>query len=291
MRHMRLMNLVVCGLAVGTLGFGALAQPAEKPAQPAKEKSAEKPGEKAAQPEKGGERPAGRPGPGGPGGDRMPMGLAPEKATAAQELEATGVAKRLGLKEDQTKALVKAYTEARTSHAAAEQKLRKELADKAMNSDPDNRAAMREEAMKANEEMNKAERAKFEKALGSAIPADQSAKALASLGTFTRQWDTWVDALAGFKLEAAKQQDALNAIEDFVVAQSKARAGAGGDREAIRTAMQESRDKLTASMKKVLSEEQFTKFEESMRMGGGRGGPGGGRPNRGEGKPDDKGGG
>lgn len=201
--------------------------------------------------------------------------LAPEKAKAAQELEATGVAKRNGLNEEQTKALVKAYIDARASHQTAADKLRQEMMDKARDGGDDQggRRGMGQEMMKAMQDLNKSERSKFETALGSSITADQKSKALASLGTFNAQWDRWVDALAGFKLEAAKQQDGLNAIEDFVVSQGKAQ---GGDREEMRAAMQEGRAKLVESMKKVLTEEQFAKFQESM--GGGRGG----RP-RGEG--------
>src|SRR5262249_46346373 len=97
--------------------------------------------------------------------------------------------------------------------------------------------------------------------------------------------DNMADAVAGFKLDATKQQDALVAMEDYVVAQGKARGQLrDGDRDAIRTAMQEAREKLSASMKKLLSEEQFKKFESTMQGGfGGRGGGGGRGPGGGGG--------
>lgn len=284
---MRALKLLACCVVVGGMSMTVLGQEkgpgGERPARPAR-----------------GERPEG--GPGGPGaGPREAM--SPEKSKAAWDVQATGVAKRLTLKDEQTKAVVKAYAEARTSHQAAAEKLREELANKASEGNKDEKNEKKDkkdrkpegkpegekqrpaagggrggfgaEALKAMEELNTSERAKLEKALAATLSAEQTTKALASLGTFNRQWDGMASTIAGFKLEAAKQQTALEAIEDFVVAQSKARAGAGdGDREATRTAMQESRQTLAESLKKVLSEDQAKTFEESMR-GGGMRGPGG----------------
>src|SRR5881227_3625903 len=63
-------------------------------------------------------QPGGQPGDRPGGGDRgmMRPNLSPEKAKAAWELEATSVAKHHGLKDDQTRNLVKSYTEVRTKH-------------------------------------------------------------------------------------------------------------------------------------------------------------------------------
>jgi hypothetical protein len=263
---MRTLKTVICSVAVGAMAFAASAQNT-----PPKPKEGAPPAPAA---------PANRqPRPDGAGPQR-PQALSPEKAKAAWELQATGVSKRLGVKAEQTTAVVKAYSEARTTHDAAADKLREDLMKKARDAGGDDnqrpgRGGMGPEAMKAMEDLNKADRGKLEKTLGSTLTPEQTTKAVASLGTFNRQWDTMADAVAGFKLEAGKQQTALDAIEDFVVAQAKARGGGpDADREAMRTAMQESRTKLTDAMKKVLTAEQFTKFQESMR-GGGR--PGGGR--------------
>ena len=106
---MRSFNLLVPCLAIGLTGISALAQDAPR---------------RGNRPE--GERPAGQPGGGQPGerggGGQRGMQLSPEKAKAAWELTATGVAKRLGLNEEQTKGVVKAYVDARTSHTAASQR-------------------------------------------------------------------------------------------------------------------------------------------------------------------------
>ncbi len=284
---MRALRVVVSCVVVGTMALGAAAQP---PGQPKGEGRRPAP---AGQP---GQPPASPREPGQPGPGRE--ALAPEKAKAAWELEATGVAKHLGAKDEQVKDVVKAYSEARTSHGAAMEKLRKEQMDKAEkarkegggdeNSPGRGRGGMGPEAQKAMEDLNKTEREKLHKALGATLSAEQATKAIASLGTFNRGWDNMVDTIAGFKLDAGKQTTSLDAIETFVVEQAKARESAAGDREAMRTAMQDARKKLLDVMKKTLTEEQLTKFEAAM--GGGRG-PGGGPPARRGGGEDGGGGG
>lgn len=274
---MRKSNVVASMLAIGAMSLSTMAQSGQpkgkdRPQPPAGERPARNGGGEGGQP-------------GGGRGGQMAQ-LPPEKAKAAQEAEATGVAARNGLNAEQTKALVAAYLDARKSHGEATQKMREEQREKMRDGGGDDRQAAGEAMQKAMAELNKSETAKFEKALGDKIPADKKSAVLGSLGTFTPQWDRWVDALSEFKLDAAKNQSALNAIEDFVVAQGKAR---GGDREAMRTANQEGRQKLIDTMKKLLSEEQFAKFEASMgggqRRGGGGGRPGGGAGGGGGGEP------
>ena len=259
---MRKLNLVASCVAIGALALSAVAQDAPPPRRGGGE---------------GGDRqPGGQPGGGAPRGTQ----LTPEKAKAAWDLEATGVAKRIGLTEEQTKAVIKAYAEARTSHAAAAQKLRDKMRDAGGGGDDGGDRRERMQAIqKETEEMNKAEREKLQKALAAAVSADQAGKAVASLGTFAPGWDRMADAIGEFKLEAKKQQDALNAVEDFIVAQSKMTRG--GDPQDAQDARREARQKLLAALKPILSEEQMAKFEQSTggggRRGGGGGGDGGGR--------------
>jgi hypothetical protein len=221
-------------------------------------------------------RPGGRPGgQGGPGGQGMRQALSPEKAKAAWELEAKGVAASLGLSEEKSAAVVKAYVDARTSQSAAFEKMRDETRDKGNGGEPGaGGPAMREEI----ETINSAERAKLEKSLAGTLSADQTKQAIASLGTFNRGWDHMVSTIAGFNLEAKKQADALKAVHEFVGAQTKARElGADGDRDAVRTAMQAARDKMNTSLKGILSEDQMKQFEATTGRGQrpGRGGPAG----------------
>lgn len=273
---MNCVRLIVCGVAAGSLALGALAQD-QKPAQ----------------------APAPRaPGEGGPRGPGMGMGgrqLSPEKAKAAWEMQAKGVAARLGLNDAQTKTLVSAYQAARESQGTASDKIRQEGMQRAQEGGG-GIEAMRE-TMKKVDEVNNTERENFAKALAGSLNSEQSAKAVAALGTFDRQWDRLVDVFGSFKLDAAQQQSGLNAIEEYSAsisaAQAKARAagqgggpnaapgeggapGAGGpDREAMRAATQESRQKLVSALQPMLNKEQLTKIEESL-PGAGRG-PGGGR--------------
>ncbi len=270
---MRSLKCLFATLAIGAVATTALAQ--AQPAQPPA------PGQPA-------ERPA-RPAPG-----RMPQ-LSAEKLHAAWELQATGVAKRLGVEDAKVKDVAKAYAEARTNQEAAMEKARKDMESKrdAGGAQPGPGGGRGAEALKAFDDVNNAERAKLQKALAAFMIEEKAAKAATSLGTFNRQWDNFADTIAGFKLEPAKQQDALNAIEDYVVAQSKLRGQVqGGDREAMRNSIQEARKNLSDSLKKVLTEDQLKQFEASMgagmRGGSGGRGPGGGG---GGGGGDDKGGG
>jgi aminopeptidase N len=271
--ELQMLNLkvLVCGLAVSSMSLMAVAQSADKPASKQPDSKPGQPGERA---------PRG----GGEGGRGQGMGmveqLSPEKAKAAWDLEATGVANRLGLNAEQTKSLVKAYEDARTSHQAASEKMRKEQADKMR--DAEDRREAAQGMRKAMEDMNKTEREKFTKAVTGAISGEKGTQAATALGAFNPMWDRMVDTVSGFKLEGAKQQNVLNAIETYVGAQTKAmQGGPDSDPQDRREAVQAAREKMNASLKKELSEEQFKKFEESMPMRamgqGGRGrGPGGG---------------
>lgn len=249
--------LVTC-LVLGATALNAAAQsaaPDAKPQQPAPD------------------RPSGaQPGPRGDGG--RGGALTPEKSKAAWEAQAKGVGAVLGLDESKITSLTKAYVEARTSHNAANAKLREEMADRRGEAGgPEGMA----EIQKKMEDMNKAEREKFEKSLAGTLTTEQAATAMQTLGGFNVMWDRMTDAVSGFGLDAAKSLDAQKAMQAYVTAMSKARTG---DREAMRTIMQEARAKLTESMKGILNAEQFAKFEPSM--GGMRrqpGGPdGGGEP-------------
>lgn len=301
---MKRIHVLLACVALGSFGLSAYAQdkapnrPADRPAQPAD----------GAQPRRGG-------GQGGPGGGGQ---LSAEKSKAAWEAQAASVAKRLGYNEEQTKAVTKAYTEARESFNTASakardeamQKMREEREKNKDNKDNQDGAGRRGAGLgdmaKAMEEVTKAEKEKFEKALPGSLSGDQRTKTIASLGAFNRQWDTLTDTILGMKLEAEKQQAAMEAIEDYSAAVAKLRPTAGGgaggppseaDREKMRTEMESARKKLTESLKKSLTDEQLKKIEDATNRGrggpggGGRGGPGGpgggagGGDNGGDGQP------
>jgi hypothetical protein len=199
--------------------------------------------------------------------------LSPEKREAAWTLEAKGVAKTAGVSAENTDKVVKAYI--------ASRKHLTEAMEKMAAGGGGGGGGMREEMQK----MNDTERGELTKALTEALPKDQVDKVAGPLGTFYRGWDRLVDALAGLKLDADKQDKGLALLATFAVESDKAmRAGAGaGDRQAMMTAMQERKSKLDAELAKELSlnEEQTSKWKEATAFGGGGGG--GGRRNGGSG--------
>jgi hypothetical protein len=236
------------------------------------------------------------PGGGGGGGGgraRQPRGggfgmeqLPPEKARAAWEAEAHLVAKNLGLTKEQTSGLVKAYTDARESQAKAMRDMMERARKERDEGDEGEGGRGR---MRGNmEEMRQARQEaieKFHKALTSEVKLteEQSAKAMDPLGTFSPQWDRAVDTILGFKLDQNKQAAALEATETYLIQMNKARE-ARGDREEMQKTMQQAREKLSESLKKNLSEEQYQKVESAFGPGmRGPRGPRGGGENEGQG--------
>lgn len=279
---MRLVNALVCCVAIGSVSCQVLAQEAGRP------------------PRQG----QGNRQPGGEGGRPAPReAMSPEAVKSAWTIQATGVAKRLGFDATQTETLVKAYAQARESQRAAADEVRKKAREtmRDRGGQPggeggrppegdrpaDGERPRRERgaaggAMQAMEEANKVQREKFTKALTDAgLGSEESRKAVESLGLFSPVWDGMADAIAGFHLDEAKQQQALDAVEAFVVASASVRGGGGEDREKARETMTNARTKLNDTLKGVLSEDQMKKFEQVSARGMG-GAPGRGqRPERG----------
>jgi hypothetical protein len=222
----------------------------------------------------------------GPGGQGRGVDLSPEKAQAAWELAAKGVAGRLSLSAEQTTALSRAYVEARTTMRSKMEELRKQR-DSGGDVNP----------MEAQRDAEAGVKKTFDKALADAKISDANVtKINASLGAPVglngRPWDRMVDTIAGMKLDSAKQQTALNSIEDYMVSMSKTmETMRGGDREGAQKSMADAREKLNAELKVALTEEQMKTFEENAGMrprGGGRPGGPDGAPKNGE-KPKDGG--
>jgi len=88
---------------------------------------------------------------------------------------------------------------------------------------------------------------------------------------------------SGLELSDDQEKQVREIITAGFETMQKAREGMqdGGDREAMRDKMQQMREEQNQKIKAVLSEDQFTKYEqiqkerrERMRQGGGSGGPG-----------------
>ncbi len=177
-------------------------------------------------------------------------------------LEATGVSKQIGLSEGDTGKVVAAYKTSRASHGKAMEEM----------------MATAERGPGMFQEMQAiadAERGKLAKELEVAIGKENADKAVATLGTYNRQWDRFVLVVSEFGLEDAKQAEALNHIAKYVVDADKAQqdAFASFDIEGLRATMGELKSGLDTSMAGVLSAEQLATWKEKT---AGRGGPGGG---------------
>lgn len=196
------------------------------------------------------------------------QGLSPEKRDAAWGIEAGGVAQQLKLSDEKAAKLTAAYKAARTSQGEAMRELRATA----------ERGPGMFQEMQA---LNEAELGKLKKSLAGDLSDDEITGALASLGTFSTQWDRLVDVFASFGLGDDKQGKGLALIAKYVVDSDKARAEAiaNMDFQSMRGAMQTLKGELDTAIAATLSEEQLATWKEktAQRGRGGRGG-GGGRP-------------
>ncbi len=204
---------------------------------------------------------------GGGGGGRGGPPLYPAKAAAAQQLEAEGVAHDLGITGDAVGTLVTAYKASRASQGKAMEDLRAT-------------GAQGPEMFQQMQDINTAEREKLQKELDGFLKPDQSKTAMASLGTYARNWDRFVDVVASLGLDKEKQFQALTLINKYIVDVDAAQTAAiaAMDIEGMRAASQEHKATLDAALKDVLNADQLAKWNEgtARRGGGGGGGPGGG---------------
>ncbi len=197
--------------------------------------------------------------------------LAPEKAETAWQWQAKSVALEIKLATDETTKLVEAYIASR-KHLNAE--VRK--ARQANDGEEGGRRGRRGRGFAFDPQLAEAEREALESGLAAFMPADQTKKAVTSLGSFSRQWDTMVDIILGFELEKDKTYAAVGATRQYV-----AQLGTffrTGDRQAMRQGMLEARENLMDDLGASLSEAQLAAFQQATsprrrgRQGGRRGG-------------------
>jgi len=186
-------------------------------------------------------------------------------------LEAGAVAKSLGLAAEQTTKLTDAYKAARESQ-------RKAIEAAAVQQQGDRRD------FRAMMEVNQAEKAKLETAIKAFLNPEQTAKALATLGTFSRRWDPMVAELDSMKLEPKANDEAMKLVADYVAESEKARqAGMAAPDEGMREKLTQMKEKLDADLAKILSAEQLAKWKEATATRRGRGGARGGAGSAGTG--------
>lgn len=218
---------------------------------------------------------------------RPRFGLAPEKADAAQTLEAQHVAGKLGLSKENTAKLVAAYKDARKAYGEAS---RRDIEKPQEGAPVDPQARMkarREQQQKAAAEACAA----LKKTVSAFLNESQANTVVEKLGIFDMQWDMMVDTLAGFNL-GEKQDKALELVNGYVVernASMKTLFGGGGDASGLREKLSAMKAKLDQDLAAVLSEEQLAKWKETTTMGPGRrmmGGREGAAPPRPEATPE-----
>lgn len=200
-----------------------------------------------------------------PGGGRGEGPPSPELMAKAQAMEAATVAQSLSLPADKSAKLADAYKAARESHMTAMRAVQK----------PGERPDFQ-----AMQGVTQAEAAKFETAVKAFLTPEQTATAVATLGTFNRRWDRMVLTLDGLGLADKPKAEAMKLAMDNVAESGKAMKAMAGstDREAMRAQQQKMRENLDTALAKVLSADQMEKWkaETAMRGGGRRGGPGNG---------------
>jgi len=208
-----------------------------------------------------------QPGGGGGGGGRGGPRLEPEKAAAAQKLQAEGVAHDLGITGDAVGKMVTAYLANRDAQ-------RKEM--ETLMATAERGPEMMFQMQDINEKSRGALKAELEKIAG----AEKGAKATAVLGTYGREWDRYVDVYSSLGVGDDKKFAGLSLIAKYNVDVDKARMEAmqAMDMDGARAASQEHKAKLDTALADVLTADQLAKWNEGTARrggGGGRGGPGG----------------
>jgi hypothetical protein len=123
------------------------------------------------------------------------------------------------------------------------------------------------------------ERDKFKTALRDFLNEDQIAKAVATLGTFSRHWDRLLLAWEELGLDPEKSKQGHAMIAAYIVDAEKVRAKVpeNSDVDSVRIAAEELKIALNLSLATLLSEEQQIQWESATRFGSGslrRGGTG-----------------
>lgn len=195
--------------------------------------------------------------------------LSDEDAKAVWNIQARSVSRKIGVAREDAGKVSAAYLASRENYQKAMTELRA-----SSGGGRGGFQGFREAAAK--------ERGKLEEALKGILKDKQLTEAMASLGTFDRQWDGFTNTLRGFELERPKRQEAMSLTIAYVSEVYKAREEAmeNEDFQAMREISTKSKTTLDEGMAKVLSEEDQTKWTEATAGRGRRGGGGGGGTRR-----------
>ena len=223
-----------------------------------------------------------------PGRRRRParmQQLAPEKAKAAWEWQARSVAEAFKLTDGDAGRVTEIYVVARQQLVVASRENRREAGerrareDRAREDRPEagegdgRRRGQRPLGFGMNPELLTKARADLETGLAWVLDAEQLKPAMASLGSFNRQWDIMVDAILGFELGTEKTLAALEPVRVYVALFYTLREA--GDRQAMREDLADARETLLSRLEAFLDDEHLEQFTQLNRRRGRR--PGGER--------------
>lgn len=204
--------------------------------------------------------------------------LSPERLAAAWEWQARTVASALSLDDAATASLtehwkfVRTELQARVREMAEERRAaggaagqRGERGERGGGAGQADRPGRGGDATGPAAELRTKAMEQLKTRLGGTLSGEQLEKAMKAFGVQTMAWDRSTDAVLQMKLDAAKQQQTLLALHTYLASQDRVRAMAeGGDRQAMREAMQKARTTLQVSLAETLTEEQARKVMGAM---------------------------
>ena len=177
-----------------------------------------------------------------------------KKSESIWKLQAQGVSKNLGLTKEKSSALERAYIAARHSYAAALKNLPEEKD--------------RQKARAASELVIKSEREKFRISLKKIISAAQIKLVVPLLGSFNKNWDTYLTALQAFGLTKENMIAAQKLLNEYVVEYEKAREKAvASEGRFSKKNSQVYKDKLDSGLSKILTPDQLLQWNATTTKG------------------------
>jgi hypothetical protein len=185
-------------------------------------------------------------------------GLEPEQQEAVWMLQSKSVAQDLALDEAASEKLLAAYKGAR-----------ERIGEKVRSSFEGAEGDWRERFEKMNE-IRKAERETFGEEIEGFLNEDQAGKAMETLGSFGRFWDTMTHSLSEIVTDEETLFKGTLTIGSHLAKMENSSGGDEGDREARRERWQKSREELNEALSKILNEEQLAKWKEATESRGGR---------------------
>jgi hypothetical protein len=203
--------------------------------------------------------------------------MTPEQAQTVWTLQAGGVANGLGVSGETTKQLTEAYIAARRSaNEAMRSRARGEGGGRGQGARGE--GGGRGQGARGGRggfgaDLFKEQREELHTALSGFLTEKQVEKAMPTLGSFNRSWDSMVFAVSEMKLDDSTTFAALKPIEQYIAAVVNARES--GDWQAMREVVMDARTKLEEQLGAVLDEDQMKQFTEAAMGRGGRGGRGG----------------